>query len=177
MGLISGVAGLIGSAISRRKQKKSEREQRRILQGMEDENERLFMNDYYQDMFDDPSSRSYLKRISQTMYDDNAAISNNAVSTGATQENALAQKQAANEVMSDAVNNLVVGHEAKKGEAKQGYLSRKQQLAAGKTDLSQRESVNAGNAAMGFAKSVSDVAEGALAAIPGMGPLGKLGIS
>lgn len=125
----------------------------------------MFMNDYYQDMFDDPSSRSYLKKISSAMYDNNGAIANNAVSSGATQENALAQKQAANEVMSNAVNNLVVNHEAKKGQAKEGYLARKQQFASGKMDLSQKESVNAGNAAMGMAKSVGDVAEGVLAAI------------
>lgn len=143
-GLIAGVAAAgakIGGAIRAKKaRKKAAKEQRRILDQMNEENESNFLRDYYQSAFDDPTSRSYLKRISGELYDKDKALTNSGVATGSTHENTLAKKQAANEVMSDAVNHVVVNHEAKKQLAKADYMQRKDSIASGQLGVAKQES-------------------------------------
>lgn len=144
MGLAIGSAlvglgsSLFGSIKARKERKKAEKEQRHILGQLESDNESNFLQDYYQDAFNDPSSRSYLKRISENLYDRNKGIDNSGIATGATHENTLAQKQSANEVMTDAVNNVVVNNEAKKDVAKQRYIQRKNAIASGNMQLAQQ---------------------------------------
>lgn len=131
-GAVAGLGSSIFGGIKARKaRKKAEKEQRRILNRMNEDNESMFLKDYYQSALDDPTAKSYLKRISGDLYDRNKGAENNAISTGATHENLLAQKQSANEVMSDAVNNVVVNQEQKKAVAKDRYLSRKDAIASG----------------------------------------------
>lgn len=137
MGAAAAASGL-GAGMAGRKRRKAEKEQRGILEGMNRDNEDNFLRDYYQDAFEDPSSRSYLKRISGDLYDRNKGIENSGIATGATHENVQAQKQSANEVMSDAVNNVVVNHEAKKAGAKEQYIRRKDAIASGKMELAGR---------------------------------------
>lgn len=152
------MAGLASSLFGSAKAKKKAREQRRILDGLNKDNETMFNRDYYQDAFDDPSSRSYLKRISKDVYDKNSAIENSAVSTGATHENILANKQSANEIMSDAVNNVVVNQEAKKAVAKERYLGRKSAIASGQMDLKGQEAQNAMTTTGNITSSVGNLA-------------------
>lgn len=139
LGLAVGLAGLgssiFGAVKAKKARKKAEREQRRILDQMGSENEENFMRDYYRNAFDDPSSKAYLKRISEQAYDRSKGIENAGVSTGATHENVLAQKESANKVVNDAVNNVVVNHEAKKTGAKDRYMQRKDAIASGNIEL------------------------------------------
>ena len=98
IGLIAGVAsaasGIAGAVRAKKARKKAAKEQRRILDQLSEENESNFLRDYYQNAFDDPTSRSYLKRISGKLYDQEQAITNSGIATGATHENTLAKKQA-----------------------------------------------------------------------------------
>lgn len=128
-------ASAAGAGIAGSKRRKAARKQRRILRQMEDDNENMFLKDYYKDFMDDPSSKAYLKRIEKNLYDKNEGVENSAVATGATHENVLAQKQANNEVMSDAINNVVINHEQKKDAAKERYLNRKDAIVSGNLDL------------------------------------------
>ena len=157
-GLIAGIASAgasIGGAVRAKKaQKKALKEQRRVLDQLNEDNESNFLRDYYQDAFDDPSSRSYLKRISGELYDKDQAIANSGIATGATYENTLAKKQAANEVMSDAVNHVVVNHEGKKQAAKNQYMQRKDSIASGQLGVAQQEGKAMAAAANQIAGSV-----------------------
>lgn len=141
-GIIQGVASLgqLGASIAgavkaRKARKKAEKEQRQILNQMNDDNEANFLRDYYQDAFNDPTSKSYLKKMSEEFYDRNKAINSSGIATGATFENTQAQKQAANEAMGNAVNNVVVNHEQRKEAAKNRYISRKDAISQGQMDL------------------------------------------
>lgn len=158
-GLIAGVAsaatGIAGAVRAKKARKKAAKEQRRILDRMDEDNESDFLRDYYQSAFDDPTSRSYLKRISGDLYDKDQAITNSGISTGATHENMLARKQSANEVMSDAVNHVVVNHEAKKRVAKDQYIQRKDAIASGQVGVAKQEGEDMAKAAQQIAGGVS----------------------
>lgn len=139
IGALAGLgSSIFGSIKARKAQKKAEKKQRQILDGMSQDNENMFMKDYYQDTLDDPTTKSYLKRISSDLQDRNKGIENSGVSTGATHENVLAQKQSNNEVMSDAMNNVVVNQEQKKAVAKDRYLGRKDAISSGDMELAAR---------------------------------------
>lgn len=138
-GLASAATSIAGSVKARKAEKKARREQQRLLDRMEADNESDFLRDYYRDAFDDPGARSYLKRISGDLYDRDKAIEGSGISTGATHENVLARKQASNEVMSDAVNNVVVNHEAQRQAARQQYIRRKDAIASGNVQLAQQK--------------------------------------
>lgn len=141
-GLIAGIAsaasGIAGAVKAKKARKKAAKEQRQILSQLDEENESSFLRDYYQNAFDDPASRSYLKRISGELYDQGKAITNSGIATGATHENVLAKKQSANEVMSDAVNQVVVNHEAKKRSAKDQYMQQKNAIASGQIGVAKQ---------------------------------------
>ena len=159
IGLIAGVAsaasGIAGAVRAKKARKKAAKEQRRILDQLSEENESNFLRDYYQNAFDDPTSRSYLKRISGKLYDQEQAITNSGIATGATHENTLAKKQAANEVMSDAVNQVVVNHEAKKQAAKDQYMQQKNAIASGKIGVAKQEGEDMAKVAQQIAGGVS----------------------
>lgn len=158
-GLIAGVAsaasGIAGAVRAKKARKKAAKEQRRVLDQLSEENESNFLRDYYRNAFDDPTSRSYLKRISGKLYDQEQTITNSGIATGATHENTLAKKQAANEVMSDAVNQVVVNHEAKKQAAKNQYMQQKNTIASGKIGVAKQEGEDMAKAAQQIAGGVS----------------------
>ena len=155
---VSAAASAAGAGIAGAKRKKALRKQKKLLNQMEADNEADFLRDYYQNAFDDPSSRSYLKRISDELYDRSKSIENNAVATGATHESVQAQKQAANEVMSDAVNNVVVNHENRKQAAKEQYAKRKDAIASGNVDLAREQGEAQARMWTGIMGDVSDLA-------------------
>lgn len=156
-GIGAGVSAL-GSLFGSSKAKRAARKQRKILNQLNEDNENMFLKDYYTDFMDDPSSRSYLKKIEKNLYDKNRATENGAIATGATHENVLAQKQANNEVMSDAINNVVINHEQKKDAAKDRYLNRKTAITSGRMDLAQQEAQNWSNLGGNIADSVTGLA-------------------
>lgn len=167
VGALAGLGSSIFGAVKARKaQRKAERQQRRILNQMNEDNESNFLRDYYDNAFDDPTSRSYLKRISEDLYDKNKAIEGSGIATGATHENIQAQKQAANRVMSDAVNNVVVNHEQQKKAAKEQYMQRKDAISQGNIGLAQQmgemKAQNWSNLGNNLADSITGLASGYL---------------
>ena len=98
---------------------------------MSRENDADYFREYYKDALDNPSSKSYLKRLDNRMKDTDKATENNAIVSNATQENVLAQKKANNEVMSDAVSGLVERSEGRKDAIRENYLNRKNSIQTG----------------------------------------------
>lgn len=70
--------------------------------------------DLYQGVLDDAGSQAYLRTLDRNLRDTIGGVENTAVSTGATQENVLAQKEAANEVTSNAIGNLLQREDSKR---------------------------------------------------------------
>lgn len=154
----SAAASALGSILGARKARKAAIKQRKLLNQLNQDNENMFLRDYYTDFMDDPTSRSYLKKISEDLYDRNEAIENSGIATGATHENIQAQKAASNRMMSDAINNVVVNHEAKKEAAKNRYITRKDAIAQGKAGLAQQEAQNWANLGGNISDSITGLA-------------------
>ncbi|MCM1031537.1 MAG: hypothetical protein NC410_08895 [Oscillibacter sp.] len=148
----------LSSGLSAAKARKAAKQQRKLLNQLNQDNENMFLRDYYSDFMDDPTSRSYLKRISEDLYDKNEAIESSGIATGATHENIQAQKAAANRTMSDAINNVVVNHEARKEAAKNRYINRKDAITQGKTELAQQEAQNWANLGSNISDSITGLA-------------------
>jgi len=102
-----------------------------IIDKMSRENDADYFREYYKDALDNPSSKSYLKRLDNRMKDTDKATENNAIASNATQENVLAQKKANNEVMSDAISGLVERSEGRKDAIRENYLNRKNSIQTG----------------------------------------------
>lgn len=158
IGGIAAGASALSSLLGANKSRKAARQQRKLLNQLNQDNENMFLRDYYSDFMDDPTSRSYLKRISEDLYDKNEAIESSGIATGATHENIQAQKAAANRAMSDAINNVVVNHEAKKEAAKNRYINRKDAITQGKAELAQQEAQNWSNLGSNISDSVMGLA-------------------
>lgn len=151
LGIISSIAGGI-------KARKEARKQRRILKEQLRENDQWFNSEYYRDVLDNPESRSYLKTLSGKLYKKDKATENNAVATGATHENVLAQKQAANEVMSDAVNNIVAQQTARKDDIRRQYIDNKRSIQNGMMAMNGQNATNWVNMAGNIASSAGALA-------------------
>lgn len=97
----------------------------------------------YQGVLDDPGSQAYLRTLDRNLRDSIQGIENSAVSTGATQENVLAQKRAANEVTSDAIGNLLQREDAKRD----NLLNRQANLDAQQMAVNNQKAQNWANVA------------------------------
>jgi hypothetical protein len=137
---------------------KAERENKKILDEAKQENLSTYLRDYYRGTLDNPSSKAYLKRLDKSMQDRNKATENTATATGATQENVLAAKQANNEVMSDAIGNIVQGEEARKDAIQDRYLQRKSALLQGDMNMNTQRAQNWMNTAQGISNAAANLA-------------------
>lgn len=110
------------------KAKKAKRAADRTIGGLNAENSSNYYADYYRGALENDSTRAYLKRLDAAMKRNNRALDNTVVSTGATQENSLAQRQAKNAVMSDAMGQAVSAEDARRDRVRNNYFARKSQL-------------------------------------------------
>lgn len=100
----------------------------RTIGGLNAENASNYYADYYRGALTSDSARAYLKRLDAAMGRQNRALDNSIVSTGATNENALAQRQAKNEVMGGAMAQAVAAEDARKDRTRQNYFNTKKNL-------------------------------------------------
>jgi hypothetical protein len=106
--------GAIGSASANRKNE-------RKLRAMENEEKQDYLREYYRGALDNEGSRAYLKKLDERLKRSDKATENALTASGATHENALAVKQANNEVYSDAVSNLVENEQTRKDQVRAGH--------------------------------------------------------
>ena len=112
--LAAGGSAIAGANANKKNQK--------ILNDQNRENEQMYLQEYYRGALENEGSRAYLKRLDQAMEKRNKAAENSAVASGATHENALAAKQANNEVMSDAIAGLIEKEDARKMQVQDRYF-------------------------------------------------------
>lgn len=130
--IIAAAAALIGAAVktgvaihNSNQAKKAKRAADRTIGALNAENASNYYADYYRGALDNDSTRAYLKRLDAAMKKSNRALDNTIVSAGATNENKLAQKQAKNEVMSNAMAGAVQAEDARKRALQNNYFNRK----------------------------------------------------
>jgi hypothetical protein len=122
---IGALASAGGAVMSSRANRKNERK----IKAMENENRADYLREYYRGALDNEGSRAYLKRLDERMKRSDRAAENALTAQGATHENALAVKQANNEVYSDAVSNLVENEQSRKDAVRADYKQGKNDIA------------------------------------------------
>lgn len=130
--IVAAAAALIGAGIktgvaihNSNQAKKAKRAADRTIGALNAENASNYYADYYRGALDNDSTRAYLKRLDAAMKKNNRALDNTIVSAGATNENKLAQKQAKNEVMGNAMAGAVQHEDARKRALQNNYFNRK----------------------------------------------------
>lgn len=134
------------------------RQNQQILGDLSKENEQRYLQEYYRGALDNDASKAYLKRLTTEMDKHNKALENSVVASGATHENALAQKQANNEVMSDAIAGLVEREDARKRDTENRYLTLKNQLAQGQMSQNAAVANNWANLGQGISSAAGSLA-------------------
>ena len=122
---IGALASAGGALMSAQANKRNERK----IKAMENENRADYLREYYRGALDNEGSRAYLKRLDERMKRSDRAAENALTASGATHENALAVKQANNEVYSDAVSNLVENEQSRKDAVRADYKEGKNAIA------------------------------------------------
>lgn len=122
---IGALASAGGAFMSSRANKKNARK----IKAMENENRADYLREYYRGALDNEGSRAYLKRLDERMKRSDRAAENALAAQGATHENALAVKQANNEVYSDAVSNIVENEQARKDAVRAEYKQDRNDIA------------------------------------------------
>ena len=145
---------MLGSAKAASEMRKNERQ----LRSFQDENLRDYISNYYDGGLESRSSRAYLKRLDESMRDQQRIREGQSVSTGATQENILAAKQAQNRAMSDAISGIVSQDEQRKESARERYLQRKMNLMQGEMGARQQRAQNWITTAQGISSAAGSAA-------------------
>lgn len=120
-GLAKGIAGGIKAAKARRQQAK-------IIKAAQQRNEAQFANDYYGDYMERSDAQAVMKRVRDTMRNNNKVTTASAAVTGATPEAVAAQKAAANQTVADAASNLQANADAYKTNVKNTYVAQNNAL-------------------------------------------------
>ena len=149
MGLASAVASGVGAINSSKANKRNARQ----LRAMDAENEAEYLREYYRGALDNEGSKAYLKKLDERMKRSDAAAENALTAQGATHENALAVKQANNEVYSDAVSSLVENEQARKDQVRSDYKAGKRAIVEGQMQQNSNEAATASQLASGVSSA------------------------
>lgn len=156
-GIAAGISALASAGTSIAGGIKN-RQSQRILANLDNENTERYLQEYYRGALDNDASKAYLKRLTSEMDRRDQALENSTVATGATHENALAQKQANNEVISDAIAGLVEREDARKRDVENRYLTMKNQLANAQMSQNAAVANNWANLGSGISSAAGSLA-------------------
>ena len=155
--IMAGVSALAvgGSAIAGAQANKKNA---RILADREKENEQMYLQEYYRGALDNEGARAYLKRLDEKISENNTALDNQAVASGATQENRLAAKQANNEVMSNAIAGLIGAEDNRKLSVQDRYFNNKASIQTGQMQQNAAIANNWANLGAGISSAAGSLA-------------------
>jgi hypothetical protein len=151
--LVMGLASAVSSGIGAIKSSQANKRNARQLRAMEAENEAEYLREYYRGALDNEGSKAYLKKLDERMKRSDAAAENALTAQGATHENALAVKQANNEVYSDAVSSLVENEQARKDQVRSDYKAGKRAIVEGQMQQNSNEAATASQLASGVSSA------------------------
>ena len=156
--LIASLAGAAVSGVGAYKAGQQGKKNQKLLNNMSDENTSDYLREYYRGTLENPGSRAYLKRLDENIRDNNRITENTATASGATQENVLAQKQANNEVVSNAIGGLIQNEDLRKEQIKQNYFQRKNALTQAQMGMNEQIGANWINTASNIANAAGSLA-------------------
>ena len=151
--LVMGIASAVASGVGAINSSKANKRNARQLRAMEAENEAEYLREYYRGALDNEGSKAYLKKLDERMKRSDAAAENALTAQGATHENALAVKQANNEVYSDAVSSLVENEQARKDRVRSDYKAGKRAIVEGQMQQNSNEAATASQLASGVSSA------------------------
>ena len=151
--LVMGIASAVASGVGAINSSKANKRNARQLRAMEAENEAEYLREYYRGALDNEGSKAYLKKLDERMKRSDAAAENALTAQGATHENALAVKQANNEVYSDAVSSLVENEQARKDQVRSDYKAGKRAIVEGQMQQNSNEAATASQLASGVSSA------------------------
>jgi hypothetical protein len=155
--LVMGLASAVSSGIGAIKSSQANKRNARQLRAMEAENEAEYLREYYRGALDNEGSKAYLKKLDERMKRSDAAAENALTAQGATHENALAVKQANNEVYSDAVSSLVENEQARKDQVRSDYKAGKRAIVEGQMQQNSNEAATASQLASGVSSAFNAI--------------------
>lgn len=155
--LVMGIASAVASGVGAINSSKANKRNARQLRAMEAENEAEYLREYYRGALDNEGSKAYLKKLDERMKRSDAAAENALTAQGATHENALAVKQANNEVYSDAVSSLVENEQARKDQVRSDYKAGKRAIVEGQMQQNSNEAATASQLASGVSSAFNAV--------------------
>lgn len=147
IGLISAAIGLGSAIYGGIKSAKAKKEQKRNIADQQAREDAYYNNEYYKDYMDSTMARSALKRVQNTMERVNRESRANSVLTGATPEMQVAQQQAANKTISDAVENLAARGDARRDSIAAQHQARLSGIDQQKIQQSQMDEAGAAQVA------------------------------
>jgi hypothetical protein len=156
--IILGALAVASTAYGAIKSGQENKKNQSLLNSMNSEANAEYVREYNRGALDNPGAKAYLKRLETVMEDNKRASENTAASTGATQENVLAEKQSNNRVMSDAVAGLVEREDSRQQAVKQGYLNRKQSLMGAQMGLNSQRAQTWSDTAQGISSAAGSLA-------------------
>lgn len=150
---IGAAASIGGSLMSASKNRKNERK----LSAMVDDEKSDYLREYYRGALDNEGSKAYLKKLDQRLKRSDKATENALTATGATHENALAAKQANNEVYSDAVASLVESEQGRKDQVRAQHKQESNNLANAQMQQNAQQAATWSNLGQGIADAAIGV--------------------
>jgi hypothetical protein len=155
--LVMGIASAVSAGVGAVKSSQANKRNARQLRAMERDNEAEYLREYYRGALDNEGSKAYLKKLDERMRRSDAAAENALTAQGATHENALAVKQANNEVYSGAVGSLVENEQARKDQVRSDYKEGKRAIAEGQMQQNSNEAATASQLASGVSSAFNAI--------------------
>lgn len=149
--------GLASTAVSAGMSASANAKNRKMLEAQEREDKADYLREYYRGALDNEGAQSYLKKLDSRLKRADKATENAITASGATHENALAAKQANNQVYSDAVADLVENEQSRKDNVRSGYQSAKRETTSAHMKQNTAEAATWAQVGQGIANAAMDV--------------------
>lgn len=149
--------GLASTAVSAGMSASANAKNRKMLEAQEREDKADYLREYYRGALDNEGAQSYLKKLDNRLKRADKATENAITASGATHENALAAKQANNQVYSDAVADLVENEQSRKDNVRSGYQSAKRATTSAHMQQNSAEAATWAQVGQGIADAAMGV--------------------
>ena len=158
--LIPAAIGAIGSIFGGSKASEAARDRQRILAQQQQENQNWFDRRYNENATQRADAQRILQRTEEAIRKRNRAAAGREAVMGGPSEETAREKERGNELMADAVGQVVDANEKRKDAIEQQYLNRKQGLQNQEAALAQEKAAATGGAIQGVLGAVGNLAAG-----------------
>lgn len=151
LGLASTIAGGISNS-------KARKQQRRMLEQQQKENQAWYDRKYNEDPTKRADTVRLLTQMNDTVKNRNKAARGRQAVMGGTEDSTTAVKEANNKVVADTTAQIVAANEARKDGIEQTYLNRKQQIQNQQMGMKSQDASNTANVVAGVAGTAANIA-------------------